>query len=295
MENVKEDVRIAQHVIEGDLLIIFEPTFHSHSIIYPSTNEKISSPIYKDSLKNKEKILSVIGSGDQILNSVLLGSKQITGFDISCFTGYYLKLKIAALKSLNYHEYLSFFSCQSKNRFSKKIYEKIIPYLDSDTEYFWSSIFSLYDAKVIGFSNLFVMVNNNKFKQNNPYLESKEEYELLKSKIKDIDLKLIYKDIFELVNELTDKYNLINLSNIVDYNIKGVTVGNIVKIDCRSREKINRLLRNLPMEDEGITLMYSMDYNMARMIDVILTSNEMEHNEYEIDCFHKLILSRKRK
>lgn len=295
MENVKEDVRIAQHVIEGDLLIIFEPTFHSHSIIYPSTNEKISSPIYKDSLKNKEKILSVIGSGDQILNSVLLGSKQITGFDISCFTGYYLKLKIAALKSLNYHEYLSFFSCQSKNRFSKKIYEKIIPYLDSDTEYFWSSIFSLYDAKVIGFSNLFVMVNSKKFKLNNPYLESKEEYELLKSKIKDIDLKLICKDIFELVNELTDKYNLINLSNIVDYNIKGSMVGNIVRIDSQSKNKLNSLLNKLPMEDEGITLMYSMDYNIARMIDVILTSNEMEHEEYDVDCFHKLILSRKRK
>lgn len=34
MENVKEDTKIAQNVIEGDFSIFFEPTFHSHSIIY---------------------------------------------------------------------------------------------------------------------------------------------------------------------------------------------------------------------------------------------------------------------
>lgn len=295
MESVKKDVRKALEVMEGDLLTLFEPAFHSHSTIYSATNEKISSEKYKDILRNKEKILSVIGSGDQILNSILFGSKDITGFDISRFTGYYLKLKVAALKSLQYDEYLSFFSCQSKNRFSKGLYEKTIPYLDSDTEFFWTIIFNYSKDKLVGIPNLFVTVSSENFKNNNPYLESKDKYDLLKSKMNDIDLNLIYGDIFDLVHILPDKYSLVNLSNIVDYYVNEILCENNSIMDIYSKEKLISFLRSVPIDENGVILMYSMKDFISRLIVKDSTTSEIEFEEYDINGRHKLILSRKRK
>ena len=62
--------------------------------------EIINSRAYIDCLVDRKKVLSTIASGDQILNSILYGAKDIEGFDISVFPKYYLNLKIAAIKNL---------------------------------------------------------------------------------------------------------------------------------------------------------------------------------------------------
>ncbi len=295
MEQIENDLEMAQNLIEGKNDNLFGPVFHSHSIIYSSTNEIISSPLYKNCLTGKERVLSVIGSGDQILNSILLGSKDITGFDISRFTGYYLKLKIAALKTLKYKEYISFFECQNKNRFSKDLYDRMINNLDSETEYFWSNILSLYNPEILEYSDFFAPIERKRFKKNNPYLESKSKYDLLKSNIKDVDLNIIHADIFNLVDTLKGKYDLVNLSNIIDYEIGEKMVGDIMVVDKYSKDKINRLLEKVPMSKEGIILMYSMRCYLAKKVAESLTTEEIESKEYDIEKVHKLILSRKRK
>ena len=82
-------------------------TFHSESFIYKKTNEKLNEFI--DLLLNKDKVLSVIGSGDQILNTLLTKPSKIDAFDISVFPKFFLKLKIASIKSLSRDEYIKFF------------------------------------------------------------------------------------------------------------------------------------------------------------------------------------------
>ena len=56
-------------------------------------NEDVS--IYKDYLKNSRRILSVISSGDQIIESITSEKKIIDCFDISKYPKYY-------------HQYLSY-------------------------------------------------------------------------------------------------------------------------------------------------------------------------------------------
>ena len=57
--------------------------YNLSSGIYRGTNEMISSKEYTSFITNRERILSVIASGDQILNSILLGSNDVEAFDIS--------------------------------------------------------------------------------------------------------------------------------------------------------------------------------------------------------------------
>ncbi len=119
--NLNEDITIAQQIVTREKL----PPRHYYgdiSGIYRFTNEVMSSKEYKDAITDKEKILSVLSSGDQIINSILLGSKEIEGFDISRFPKYYLMLKLAALKGLNKKEYLDFFFGNIQMNYLMKIH-----------------------------------------------------------------------------------------------------------------------------------------------------------------------------
>ena len=55
--------------------------FHEESFIYMKSNERIQD--YVDYLLNKRRILSVIGSGDQIINMLISSPEYIDCFDIS--------------------------------------------------------------------------------------------------------------------------------------------------------------------------------------------------------------------
>lgn len=81
--------------------------FSNTSQIYIKSNERIDD--YIKYLRNKKDVLSVIASGDQIINMVLNGSKNIDAFDISVIPKYYLFLKLGALKCLTREQYLDFF------------------------------------------------------------------------------------------------------------------------------------------------------------------------------------------
>ena len=101
--------------------------FHEESFIYMKTNEMIQE--YVQYLLHKKNILSVIGSGDQIINSLITKPEYIDCFDISIYPEYFLNLKLAAIKTLSKEEYLSlFFECAltSKDEYYDDLYfEKI--------------------------------------------------------------------------------------------------------------------------------------------------------------------------
>ena len=108
--------------------------FHECDRVYKGTNENIKSMPYQDALRAKNEILSVIGSGDQILNSIFLDVKNIDAYDISVFTNYFLKLKMAAIKTLDYFDYLDFF--YGDHPFDSKKFENIVNNLDYDNKAF---------------------------------------------------------------------------------------------------------------------------------------------------------------
>ena len=87
--SLHDDIVSAQRIVSGaDFNFGDKPFFHETSAIYKISNERTQD--YYSFLIGREKVLSVIGSGDQILNLILEGTKEIDAFDISSFPKYFL-------------------------------------------------------------------------------------------------------------------------------------------------------------------------------------------------------------
>ena len=78
MENIivrnfrlSDDLDLLDRVING-IAPIEDGIFDEVSMIYRTTNETISNPNYIEKMRARKKVLAVTGSGDQIINSVLL-------------------------------------------------------------------------------------------------------------------------------------------------------------------------------------------------------------------------------
>ncbi|MBQ8659936.1 MAG: DUF3419 family protein [Bacilli bacterium] len=235
-------VSLAQQIVSGKRFNFGGAVaFHSESIIYKKSNERLEE--YQHHLENKNKMLSVIASGDQILNSILGGTKEVDAFDISVFPKYFLFLKIGAIKALNRDEFLEFFygDLDYSEKFDD-IYDKIRLCLEPKVKEFWDGLFNFFDWYDIYNSTLFSsepatisdVLNQNK------YLEEDNFYKL-KLVIDDVVIKTIEGDIFEIVDNFKGKYDLVYLSNILFYS---------------DYNKYKKLLDGLILSDNGIVLTY---------------------------------------
>ena len=80
--------------------------------IYPFTSENIAGYM-KDLDLTSKKVITVTGSTDHILNTILQGATEITTFDINPLTKPYMDLKISALKNLSYEDFIKLLSNKS--------------------------------------------------------------------------------------------------------------------------------------------------------------------------------------
>lgn len=244
------DVILAQRIITGSYNPLRKASYHDASFIYKITNEDVSS--YFNLLKDRERIFSITASGDQILNSILARSKDITACDISPFPNYFSALKIAAVKSLSLEEYLNFFilTDEEKLEFSDKYYDKLRVNLDSKSAKFWDHLFGFFDGDEIYSSSLFSreVYTLDGFRKRNPYIE-KENYQLLKRKIDDVHLKYVNTDLGSFKVKFTDCYDLVNLSSILYYG------------RLNNPDTYLKLLESFNLSDDGIIISYLYDVN----------------------------------
>lgn len=191
---------------------------------YPFTTENISGYIGNFNLKNNS-LLTTGSSGDQALNAILLGAKDITILDINIFTAYYYYLKMAAILELRYNEFLDFFRYKNYPKvfkdnplvFNKDAFNKLkdtLRIIDYEAFLFWNELFYEYSPVCIR-GHLF---SNDEYKEDvvnkcNPYLCNSNTYEILKCKIKKVDPSFICDDIENY--HLDRKYDNIWLSNIL--------------------------------------------------------------------------------
>ncbi len=248
--DLEKDIETAKGLIEGTVF----PPRHVHcdiSGIYRTTNEIVSAKEYQDAIRNRERILSVLASGDQIINSILLGSKDIEGFDISTFPKYYLMLKLAALKALKLNEFMDFFYDKGDKLFDKDMYGKIQSFLDEDNRKFWDSIISQYDAKRIVKSPLFRqdIVDEDLIRRFNPYMHD-GKYEIVKEKIGDITVKFHTGNILNLDTTGMKGFDLVNLSNIINY----------VRANDNDYSALRAFIENVPLNEDGLVLNYNVEY-----------------------------------
>ena len=273
--NAEKEAKKAEEVIKN--IKSRSLYFNDSYIVYRGTNENIRSVSYKTALYKKKDILSVIGSGDQILNSILLDCKNIDAYDISVFPKYYLNLKIAAIKALSYEEYLEFF--YGKDTFDTKNFNKVLCELDDNNRFFWEyltkdrSSKELYDSKL--FTGWYPTKEDAVFR--NPYLASSKDYNLLRTKLNNPSINYIDGDIYKFSKTLNKDYDLINLSNICMY-AESAFLGNSF---FDAFDKYKSFVKNLRITPNGKILNYIININRGDsniIADYVLNGNGFVNN-----------------
>ena len=241
----KDPLELAQQIVRGSYInFSYEQAYCETSSIYRFSNENISS--YFHHLQNKEKVLTVIGSGGQILNGILAGTRDFDCFDISIFPEYYLHLQLASVLALSKEEYLDYYFSEDKERlFCDELYDKISEKLNGKYKEFWDTLYMFDDGIDIYNSLLFKydLCLKNIVLENNPYLQE-NNYEKLKSILQTEYVKINPKvaDITKVKFPIS--YDLINLSNILTYYFKNM------------EEYINFLNNNFSLKEHGEIINY---------------------------------------
>jgi hypothetical protein len=193
-------------------------TFEKISQVYPFTNELMKQ--YNDIIDlNDKKVLTVTGSGDQVITSMIRGAKEIDTFDCNKLTYYHLFLKIAAIQSLEFEEFLDFYTFGKEERPKKRKkehYKKIREYLTKENviEY-WNNFFKNPNDY---FSYFFLgACGTPASKEHSIEYLTEEGFQIAKDKVND-NVSFKNADVNILPYIYGDKkYDFINLSNIFNY------------------------------------------------------------------------------
>ena len=218
--NTDEKVKLAIMMCEDK-----HHNFNNYYHIYPFATENIKGYINTFDFKNKS-LLTIGSSGDQVLNAINAGCKDITVFDICPFTREYLYLKAAAIHFMNPMKFFEFFSYRNyqldmfknKRAFTDTVFPKLLSNLkdmDRDVYFFWNQLFKRYRGMKIR-TRLFMRneYNYKAISKMNNYLYSSDNFKKLRERIDIIkDINFIQGDIFK--DNIDGIYDNINLSNVV--------------------------------------------------------------------------------
>lgn len=183
--------------------------------IYPFTSENIAGYM-KDLDLTGKKVITVTASTDHILNAILLGATEITTFDINPLTKPYMDLKISALKNLSYEDFIKLLLFESNMNLDYSIISSLD--MSNESKMFWLEQLSKFNNSGIELRNS-SLFNTKYFNPNsklwqNLYLE-KNKYNLLKQKLKDVNISFINTSLKDL--KIDEHFDYMFLSNISDY------------------------------------------------------------------------------
>ena len=187
--------------------------------MYIYGTEMMSNYYSKINIKNKT-ILTIAGSGDQIINAYFFGAKTVIGFDLNKLAKYMIDLKITAIKILDYNEFLKFFGTGKKNAtLNYKLYLKLSLRLNKSTKRFFDSLYKYYkfDGKKLAKSSF---IHQRELAQStlgeiNIYLKNKRNYSKIRKILSNKKIKIIHKNISKL--KLKKKFDIINISNVPNF------------------------------------------------------------------------------
>jgi hypothetical protein len=192
--------------------------------IYPFTTENLAG--YFPFLKiNGKTILTVSGSGDQVLNAMYFGAKQIDAFDINLLSSLYTELKLQALRFLSYDDFLSYFSFVSDNRqvLSRRLYDKFSDSISSSAKYVFDLFYQAFNDRGYEMRNSHLFYNrppvDHQSAVYNEYLQNPDKYLQTRNNSGASIYRWLQSDIMELkhILEPAARYDVILLSNIADY------------------------------------------------------------------------------
>ena len=225
---------------------------NSFEKLYPFTNENIKGYYKKFDFEDKS-LLTVGSSCDQAINASFNNCHDITIMDICPYTKYYYYLKVAAIISLSYQEYLNFFYFNKKNPkdyFNINTFGHIIPVLkivSYESYLLWTQVISKFHPQEIQeeiFSTDYYETSI--IEQINPYLKNATKYSQARNNLLRTKVNFINNNIHKA--SLNNKYDNIWLSNIFQFSDDYETI----------RETIDKLYEHLN-NDGKILLCYFYD------------------------------------
>lgn len=192
-----------------------ENVMEKFNSIYLFTTENIAGYMHDLDLTGT-KVITVTGSTDHLINIALLGSKDITTFDINPLAKPYMDLKLSALKTLSFKEFLDFLLYDTSSSFSYDIITSLK--MPADSKSFWLKRLSEWNNGGLALkkSPLFNRKYYNpasKISQN-LYLDEKN-YQKVQFLLSDVSISFINSSLESL--ELIESYDYMFLSNISDY------------------------------------------------------------------------------
>lgn len=196
--------------------------FSEYSLCYFFTTESIKSYLTKITFK-KDRVLSVLSSGDQIFNLACMGVKNIDAFDLNRLTYFTFYLKRAMILGLNENE---FFILHSKNyaflnnlRKFQGLLSRLQKFMPEEVYLYYIKLIEFQSkrlSRVSGIVNLYKPGSGGYDKKDNFYA-SGSNYLATQRNLQDLNLNFIFDDARNIPDLVDGNYDLILLSNIVDY------------------------------------------------------------------------------
>ncbi len=214
MEYDLSQARLAYDFVSGEYRKS-SGNFACFSPAYVSTNEDVRDALLMLKPKPGARVLTVAGSGDQALFYKLAGAGHVDTFDITFNAKMMMDIKTAAIQVLDRNEYLRLFGQISHSRDIYKIpeYKKVVDYIPDDTREYVRQMRGVRLTRG-GMSYMDTVLFKN-------------EYDDLAKKINQ-PFNFIWTDLTDLSSKLTQSYDQIYLSNILQYRAQPEYITNVI-------------------------------------------------------------------
>jgi S-adenosylmethionine-diacylglycerol 3-amino-3-carboxypropyl transferase len=108
------------------------------TINYSSSNEDGNSELRALCINHDDSILCITGSGARTLDLLTKGPKEVLSIDVNPCQNFLLELKMAAIRSLEYDEFLEFMGVRASQK-RECTYKVISRFLSSGAKNFWDN------------------------------------------------------------------------------------------------------------------------------------------------------------
>lgn len=215
-------IKNAVYEIKGPLDKLDDDFIGCYSLIYSFSNENIASYIRFFNMHNKS-LLTVGSSGDQAINAITQGCKDVTLLDINPYTKYYYYLKVASILSLSKDEFIDFLYYNhmyaNMNYLSDELFNKVkkkLRELSQDSYEFWNYLKSNIRCSELN-EGLFIQdeLSISDIERFNNYLNNEMSYDKARERLEETKPKFIHGDIYKI--NLDRKYDNIWLSNVIQF------------------------------------------------------------------------------
>ena len=260
--NVLEALELAK-----SMLIYPRNIEHNKNKFYLGTNENINGYLNLFDFDPNQIALSVLASGDHVFNLVNKGIKNIDSFDINKLTEYYaLGLKRSMILHYSYSEYLdNIRKIANTNTLFSEIAEIIKDNnstMDKEHRFFWNELIDFVHKNSTNKleRNPFNTISKENYSSFNTiynnYLLNEENYQKLKDNLPSANITFKECNATDLASEFTEEYDIILLSNILDYfcEILGINWG------YKTLKSYEKKLSKISKQNAYIFLHYIFEY-----------------------------------